>query len=144
MTISPATIDRDAFYNQEQVKRLLGISIKAIGNACRTGELRSTETWPTPGRAGRTRIYEPSFSRYSSGQGLNLGIVFSIPCEPPGKRSSNANSPCMSFVAGLGTRKPSLRKAISWSPIKTSKTHAKKAARNPARAAPKVARNPAR
>jgi len=47
MTVSPATIERDAFYNQEQVKRLLGISIKAIGNACRAGELRSTE------RAGR-------------------------------------------------------------------------------------------
>ena len=87
MTVSPATIERDAFYNQEQVKRLLGISIKAIGNACRTGELRSTETRPTPGRAGRMRIYEPSFLRFSNGRGLNLGIVFSIPCEPPGKRS---------------------------------------------------------
>jgi len=47
MQVSPATIDSDAFYNQEQVKRLLGLSIKSIGNACRAGELRSTE------RAGR-------------------------------------------------------------------------------------------
>ncbi len=40
--IKPATIDREAFYSQEQVKNELGISIRAIGDACRAGELKST------------------------------------------------------------------------------------------------------
>lgn len=43
-----AEIDPDSFYDQAAVRRLLGgLSVKAIGNACRSGELRVTE------RAGR-------------------------------------------------------------------------------------------
>ena len=40
---SPATIERDAFYSQYQVKLLLRISIRSIGDACRAGELRHTQ-----------------------------------------------------------------------------------------------------
>ncbi len=40
-------IKPDAFYDQDALRRLLGLSVKAIGNACRSGQLRTTE------RAGR-------------------------------------------------------------------------------------------
>ncbi len=43
----PATINCEAYYSQEQVKEILGLSNRAIGNACRSSELRCTE------RAGR-------------------------------------------------------------------------------------------
>ena len=39
---SPATIEREAVYSQSQVKLLLGISIRSIGDACRASELQFT------------------------------------------------------------------------------------------------------
>jgi hypothetical protein len=45
--VQHAEIKPDCFYDQDAVRRLLGLSVKAIGNACRAGQLRYSE------RAGR-------------------------------------------------------------------------------------------
>ncbi len=36
-------IKSDCYYDVDAVRRLLGLSVKAIGTACRSGELRSSE-----------------------------------------------------------------------------------------------------
>jgi hypothetical protein len=41
--IQHAEIKPDAFYDQDAVRRLLGLSARAIGSACRSGQLRVTE-----------------------------------------------------------------------------------------------------
>lgn len=41
--VFPIVVERDAFYTQEQLKSLSGLSIRSIGDACRAGQLRFTE-----------------------------------------------------------------------------------------------------
>ncbi len=41
--VFPVVIEPQAFYTQEQVKSLTGLSIRAIGDACRAKQIRSTE-----------------------------------------------------------------------------------------------------
>lgn len=45
--VQHAEIKPDSFYDQDALRRLLGLSVKAIGTACRSGSLRCSE------RAGR-------------------------------------------------------------------------------------------
>jgi hypothetical protein len=63
---SPATIDREAFYSQSQVKLMFGISSHGIGDACRAGQLRFSE------RAGKRFFRGSWIIEWLEGQGHQL------------------------------------------------------------------------